>query len=183
MERTATGAEMRMRASRTEAEAGSDKRITRIEALSDGVFSIALTLLIMDVVAAGKKVADGRTPWQDLLHEWPAPVSYLVGFLAILVCRVNQQKVFHYMKRADHGAAALRRHLLAHRHVLLAALVVLRAPRPFRADREPGTLLGNGAHPRLLRRLDHAGDAHSLPPALRSDGDVGHHVRGLRLPG
>jgi uncharacterized membrane protein len=55
------------------------------------------------VVAASKKVADGRTLWQHLLHEWPVPVSYLVGFLTILVCRVNQQKVFHYMRRADSG--------------------------------------------------------------------------------
>ena len=99
----ATGAGIRMRASRTEAEAGSEKRIARIEALSDGVFSIALTLLIIDVVAAGKKVADGLTLWQHLLHEWPVPVSYLVGFLTILVCWVNQQKVFHFMRRADSG--------------------------------------------------------------------------------
>lgn len=103
MERTVTRAGLVLRTSRADPEPGSEKRIARIEALSDGVFSIALTLLIMDVVAAGKKVGDGRTLWQHLLHEWPVPVAYLVGFLTILVCWVNQQKVFRYLKRADSG--------------------------------------------------------------------------------
>lgn len=83
----------------------SANKVQRLEGLSDGVFSIALTLLIIDVVAAAKREDDARTLAQHLLHEWPVFMAYLVGFLTIFVCWVNHQRVFHYVTKADSGLA------------------------------------------------------------------------------
>jgi len=74
---------------------------SRLEALSDGVFSIALTLLIIDVVAAGKHIEQGETLIAHLLEQWPALVAYLIGFLTILVCWVNHHRVFFFARRGD----------------------------------------------------------------------------------
>lgn len=79
-------------------------KVQRLEGLSDGVFSIALTLLIIDVVAAAKHEG-GSDLGQHLAEIWPVFAAYLIGFLTVLVCWVNHQRVFHYMVRADSGLA------------------------------------------------------------------------------
>ena len=76
---------------------------TRLEALTDGVFSIALTLLIIEVVAAGKHIEPGETLSDHLIEQWPALVSYLIGFLTILVCWINHHRVFYFVRRGDSG--------------------------------------------------------------------------------
>jgi uncharacterized membrane protein len=49
-----------------------------MEVFSDGVFSIASTLLVVDIA-----VHPPGTPLQQVLHAWPAYVAYLVSFLTI----------------------------------------------------------------------------------------------------
>jgi uncharacterized membrane protein len=50
----------------------------RLAAFSDGVFSIAATLLVFDIA-----VHPPGSPLQQVLHAWPAYVAYLVSFLTI----------------------------------------------------------------------------------------------------
>lgn len=73
----------------------------RFKALADGVFSIALTLLIIDVVAASKEMEGGATLAEHLLHHWGTGAAYLVGFLTIFVCWVNHQAVLDAVERVD----------------------------------------------------------------------------------
>lgn len=73
----------------------------RIDALSDGVFAVALTLLTFDVVAAAKGVPDGVTLAQHLRHQWPTFVSFLIGFMTILVCWINHHCVYGYVRRSS----------------------------------------------------------------------------------
>jgi uncharacterized membrane protein len=51
---------------------------SRMEAFSDGVFAIAITLLVLDVA-----VHPPGTPLEQVLHAWPAYVAYVVSFLTI----------------------------------------------------------------------------------------------------
>jgi uncharacterized membrane protein len=53
---------------------------TRVEAFSDGVFAIAITLLVLDI---GLSADAGDDLLQALLDEWPAYLSYLTSFAAI----------------------------------------------------------------------------------------------------
>jgi uncharacterized membrane protein len=49
-----------------------------MESFSDGVFAIAITLLVLDVA-----VHPPGTPLAQVLHAWPAYVAYIVSFLTI----------------------------------------------------------------------------------------------------
>ena len=73
----------------------------RFKALSDGVFSIALTLLIIDVVAVAKEVEHGVSLSQHLVAHLGTGVAYLVGFLTIFVCWVNHHAVLDEIDRID----------------------------------------------------------------------------------
>ena len=53
---------------------GTDRRA----AFSDGVFSIAATLLVLDIA-----VHPPGTPLEQVLHAWPAYLAYAVSFLTI----------------------------------------------------------------------------------------------------
>ena len=50
----------------------------RMEAFSDGVFSIAATLLVLDIA-----VHPPGSPLDQVLEAWPAYVAYVVSFLTI----------------------------------------------------------------------------------------------------
>ena len=50
----------------------------RMEAFSDGVFSIAATLLVLDIA-----LHPPGTPLEQVLHAWPAYLAYVVSFLTI----------------------------------------------------------------------------------------------------
>jgi uncharacterized membrane protein len=68
------------------------KETTRMEAFSDGVFAIAITLLILEI-----HVPD-VVPNESLLHtlvyhEWASFLALLIGFFTILICWINH----HYM--------------------------------------------------------------------------------------
>ena len=49
-----------------------------MEAFSDGVFSIAATLLVLDIA-----LRPPGTPLEQVLHAWPAYLGYVISFLTI----------------------------------------------------------------------------------------------------
>jgi len=70
----------------------------RIEAFSDGVFAIAITLLVLEIhVPEDPENGLGAA----LLDQWPAYASYVVSFFVIGIIWVNHHAVFDYLKVAD----------------------------------------------------------------------------------
>ena len=78
-------------------------RLSRVEALSDGVLAVALTLLTFDVVGAATGAPEGTPLADHLLDHWPTLVAFAVGFLTILVCWINHQCVYGYVRDTDAG--------------------------------------------------------------------------------
>jgi uncharacterized membrane protein len=71
--------------------------VSRVEAFSDGVFAIAITLLILEIrVPAG---TDDLGP--ALLHIWPSYLAYVTSFLTIGVIWLNHHLVFALLARVD----------------------------------------------------------------------------------
>jgi uncharacterized membrane protein len=71
----------------------------RVEAFSDGVFAIAITLLIL---AVGIEQALGQgSLGQQLVDLWPAYVAYAASFLTIGIMWVNHHAVFRQFARVD----------------------------------------------------------------------------------
>src|ERR1700761_2124359 len=81
-----------------------EKETGRTEAFSDGIFAIAITLLILNlkVPVADQIRAQHITLWDALLREWPTYFSYLNSFLTILIMWINHHKLFQQIRRTDH---------------------------------------------------------------------------------
>jgi uncharacterized membrane protein len=96
----------------------------RLEALSDGVYAIAITLLVLDIAVP-------RHPYRDLLgslaHQWPSYLAYLVSFSTIGALWLGHNVITEYLDRAD--AAFIRLNLL-----LLAFVAFLPFPTRLFAD-------------------------------------------------
>jgi TMEM175 potassium channel family protein len=65
---------------------------SRLEAFSDGVLAIAITLLVIEIHAP--EVGRGETLAHALWQQWPSYVAYLVSFLTIGVIWLNHHRVF-----------------------------------------------------------------------------------------
>ena len=63
----------------------TDKETARIEAFSDGVFSIAITLLVLDIHVPSIEQADATGLLSQLLHLWPNLLAFVASFFFILV--------------------------------------------------------------------------------------------------
>lgn len=70
-----------------------------MEAFSDGVFAIAITLLIL-AVGFEQAQAEGDLG-QQLLDLWPAYLAYAASFLTIGIMWVNHHAVFRQFARVD----------------------------------------------------------------------------------
>ena len=71
----------------------------RVEAFSDGVFAIAITLLIL-AVGIEQALGGGKLS-QQLLDLWPAYVAYAVSFLTIGIMWVNHHTLFSFVGASD----------------------------------------------------------------------------------
>ena len=68
----------------------------RVETISDGVFSIVMTLLIFNVsVAAVATPITDRELWVMIGTLWPLLVSYALSFLVLSVFWINHHFTFH----------------------------------------------------------------------------------------
>ena len=72
---------------------------TRVEAFSDGVLAIALTLLALDLRAPSRRSGFAH----DLLHQWPSYLAYLASFVYIGVIWANHHGLFTRIDRVDRG--------------------------------------------------------------------------------
>jgi uncharacterized membrane protein len=81
-----------------------EKETARIEAFSDAVFAIAVTLLVLELHVPEFKT--GSKP-AVLLHEftlqWPAYVAFIISFFSIYIVWVNHHKVFKQIYQRNTG--------------------------------------------------------------------------------
>ncbi len=80
-----------------------EKETGRLEAFSDGVFAVAITLLVLDL---GVPHREAGHPWHGLaralLDQWPVYLAYLLSFTTILIMWVNHHSLFRVIERVDH---------------------------------------------------------------------------------
>jgi uncharacterized membrane protein len=82
---------------------GSEK--ARLEAFSDGVFAIAITLLVLNLKvptsAETSTYANGLAGY--LFSSWPVYAAYIFSFLTILLMWIAHHNFFNYVARVDTG--------------------------------------------------------------------------------
>jgi uncharacterized membrane protein len=71
---------------------------SRIEAFSDGMFAIAITLLILEI-----KVPESSTGGltKALLRQWPSYFAFLLSFIYIGVMWMNHHRMFTHIRRSN----------------------------------------------------------------------------------
>jgi uncharacterized membrane protein len=83
---------------------------TRLEAFSDGVLAIAITLLVIEIHPP--EMARGETLAHALWQQWPSYLAYLVSFLTIGVIWLNHHRLFTQVVRVDGPLLVLNLNLL-----------------------------------------------------------------------
>ncbi|MFD9124189.1 TMEM175 family protein [Kitasatospora sp. NPDC059571] len=96
----------------------TDFSTARLEAFSDGVFAIAITLLVLDLNVPEPDALDGQSLRHALAHQWPAYFAYLVSFLVIGIIWINHHAMCALARRVD------RRTLFANLFLLLTVSVI-----------------------------------------------------------
>ncbi|MDP4236217.1 MAG: TMEM175 family protein [Bacteroidota bacterium] len=76
------------------------KETSRLEAFSDGVFAIAITLLVLELITT-LHAENGSGLIQTCLDHWQSFLAFTIGFVTIMVCWVNHHVAFDYIKKID----------------------------------------------------------------------------------
>jgi uncharacterized membrane protein len=82
---------------------------SRTEAFSDGVFAIAITLLVLDIRVPPESFDD---LWHGVLHEWPAYLAYATSFLTIGGIWLAHHGIFSRLRYVDRTVMQLNLLLL-----------------------------------------------------------------------
>ncbi len=90
----------------------------RIEAFSDGVFAIAITLLVLELKVPPAGNSQLATV---LIRQWPSYLAFLVSFAFIGIMWINHHRLFTHIRRSDHVLLVLN---------LLLLLGVITVPFP-----------------------------------------------------
>jgi uncharacterized membrane protein len=84
----------------SESKSADEKETGRVEAFSDGVFAIAITLLALDIkipsASAGTRLSE------LLVKQWPAYLAFVISFAFIGIMWINHHRLFTYIRRTDH---------------------------------------------------------------------------------
>ncbi len=103
-----------------------EKETGRLEAFSDGVFAVAITLLVLNIKVPGleglsDKLPDDGALWRELLKEGPMFIAYITSFATIGVMWLNHHKLFKHIKRVNNPLILIN---------LLLLLIIVFIPVP-----------------------------------------------------
>jgi uncharacterized membrane protein len=71
----------------------------RVETFSDGVFAIAITLLVLTIA----QPSDYQKLAAQLGERWPSLAAYVVSFMVIGIMWVNHHTIFSHLRLIDRG--------------------------------------------------------------------------------
>ncbi len=78
------------------------QKVNRIEALADGVFAIAMTLLVLDLKVPDHSLVQSEWDnWVELGKLAPKFLSYLLGFLTLGIFWVGHHTLLSFVSKSD----------------------------------------------------------------------------------
>ncbi len=76
--------------------------VERLAALSDGIFGVAMTLLLLDVHVPAREAIDSEAKlWTALWALTPQLLVYLMSFITLGIFWVGQQTQLNHLERSD----------------------------------------------------------------------------------
>jgi uncharacterized membrane protein len=82
----------------------------RLEAFSDGVIAVAITLLVLNITVPS--VHSRHTLAHDLANQWQEYVAYATSFMTIGIIWINHHAMISRLRQADHMILTLNLLLL-----------------------------------------------------------------------
>lgn len=82
----------------------------RIEAFSDGVIAIIITIMVFDLKLP--ETINAQELWNALLQLLPRFLSFILSFVAIAIMWVNHHQLFHQVQQTDRQLLWYNLHLL-----------------------------------------------------------------------
>jgi uncharacterized membrane protein len=75
---------------------------SRLETLTDGIFAIVMTLLVLDLSITGIPQSSVQTELpRRLLESWPAFLAYVMSFIILGMIWISHHRIFHYIKHSN----------------------------------------------------------------------------------
>ena len=94
------------RETRKHYNAVAGRSVERLAALSDGVFAVAITLLVLDLHAPAQELVRSEADlWHGLLGLAPRLVVYVMSFITLGIFWVGQQTQLNFIPRSDRNLA------------------------------------------------------------------------------
>jgi uncharacterized membrane protein len=100
---------------------------SRLEAFSDGVMAVAITLLVLDIVPPTVEESAHRSLLYELGQNWPHYIAYVISFMTIGIIWINHHAMISRLREADHSILILNL-------VLLMTIVILPFATELMAD-------------------------------------------------
>ena len=110
-----------------------EKQTSRLEAFSDGIFGVAITLLAIEIGIKEYAGANNENLWEKILERWPEYFSYFNSFATVLLIWMGHNKIFKQLRAANHWIILMNG---------LVLLVVVLFPYP---TKTVGTFIGTAA--------------------------------------
>lgn len=79
----------------------ADRQTGRIEAFSDGVFAISITLLALDLRVTHVEEVTSSGLARAILDEWPTYFAFVLSFATILIMWINHHARMAWVQRVD----------------------------------------------------------------------------------
>jgi uncharacterized membrane protein len=107
------------------------RSVERLAALSDGIFAVAMTLLVLDIHApAAEAIHAERELWSALMALAPRVVVFMTSFLTLGIFWVGQQTMLDQLERSDRSLTWIHlAFLFAVTIVPLSTMVLAEFPR------------------------------------------------------
>ncbi len=84
----------------------------RLEAFSDGVIAVAITLLVLNIAVPQPGKLGGHTLAHALIAQWQVYAAYVVSFLTIGIIWINHHVMIGRLRETDHTVLILNLSLL-----------------------------------------------------------------------
>ena len=77
------------------------KDTVRIEAFSDGVFCVAITLLAIEIGVEANKNETNDGLLKALINKWPVCLAYVISFVNVLLAWIGHHGLFKNLRNTD----------------------------------------------------------------------------------
>lgn len=79
-----------------------EKKTARLEAFSDGIFGVAITLLALEIGIKEYEGANNANLWIKVKENWPEYFTYFNSFATVLLMWMGHNRIIDHLRKVNH---------------------------------------------------------------------------------